>query len=239
MSARPETSGSTDLPVIRLERVGLTYPGPPPVAALKDCELTLAKGEYATVVGPSGSGKSTFLNVVGMIDAPTSGRYLLDGIDTGTLRDADRTALRGQRIGFVFQAFHLLPHRSALENVMLAMVYNGTPRKDRRARARAALIRVGLGHRIDALPTRLSGGERQRVAIARALVAEPSLLLCDEPTGNLDTVTAGSILELLDELHADGMTILVITHDLQVARRGRRTVSIRDGVLSETARIET
>ncbi|MER6390492.1 ABC transporter ATP-binding protein [Streptomyces sp. NPDC001523] len=239
MSARPETSGSTDLPVIRLERVGLTYPGPPPVAALKDCELTLAKGEYATVVGPSGSGKSTFLNVVGMIDAPTSGRYLLDGIDTGTLRDADRTALRGQRIGFVFQAFHLLPHRSALENVMLAMVYNGTPRKDRRARASAALIRVGLGHRIDALPTRLSGGERQRVAIARALVAEPSLLLCDEPTGNLDTVTAGSILELLDELHADGMTILVITHDLQVARRGRRTVSIRDGVLSETARIET
>ncbi|MFE9929126.1 ABC transporter ATP-binding protein [Streptomyces sp. NPDC005533] len=224
---------------MRLEHVGLTYPGPPPVAALKDCELTLARGEYATIVGPSGSGKSTFLNVVGMIDAPTSGRYLLDGIDTGTLRDADRTALRGQRIGFVFQAFHLLPHRSALENVMLAMVYNGTPRKERGSRARAALVRVGLGHRIDALPTRLSGGERQRVAIARALVAEPSLLLCDEPTGNLDTVTAGSILELLDELHADGMTVLVITHDLQVARRGQRTVSIRDGVLSETVRVGT
>ncbi|WP_327257711.1 ABC transporter ATP-binding protein [Streptomyces sp. NBC_01244] len=233
------TGEGTARPVILLERVGLTYPGPPPVAALKDCDLTLARGEYATVVGPSGSGKSTFLNVVGMIDAPTTGRYLLDGVDTGALRDADRTALRGQRIGFVFQAFHLLPHRSALENVMLAMVYNGTARKDRRGRALEALVRVGLGHRIDALPTRLSGGERQRVAIARALVASPSLLLCDEPTGNLDTDTAGSILELLDELHADGMTILVITHDPQVAQRGQRTISVRDGVLSEMVQVDT
>ncbi|THA23215.1 ABC transporter ATP-binding protein [Streptomyces sp. A1547] len=220
-------------PVVRFEGVGLTYPGPPPVQALRPCELTVERGEYVTVVGPSGSGKSTFLNVAGLIDAPTTGRYLLDGIDTGSLRDRDRTALRGQRIGFVFQSFHLLPHRSALENVRLAMVYNGVPRAERDDRARTALERVGLGHRTGHLPTRMSGGERQRVAIARALVAEPSLLLCDEPTGNLDTATAGAVLALLDALHADGLTLLVITHDPHVAARGRRTVSIRDGVLSE------
>ncbi|MEU2601214.1 ABC transporter ATP-binding protein [Streptomyces hirsutus] len=220
-------------PVVEFRGVGLTYPGPPPVQALKACELVVEQGEYVTVVGPSGSGKSTFLNIAGLLDAPTEGRYLLDGIDTAALSDADRTGLRGWRIGFVFQSFHLLPHRSALENVMLAMVYNASARRSRAERARTALERVGLGHRTDALPTRLSGGERQRVAIARALVARPSLLLCDEPTGNLDTVTAESILLLLDELHRDGMTLLVITHDPDVAARGQRTVAIRDGALSE------
>ncbi|MCX4779780.1 ABC transporter ATP-binding protein [Streptomyces sp. NBC_01264] len=212
--------------------IGLTYPGPPPVAALKACDLTVGRGEFVAVVGPSGSGKSTFLNIVGLLDAPTGGTYLLDGIDTGTLRDADRTALRGLRIGFVFQSFHLLPQRSALENVMLALVYDGTPRRERRARARHALEQVGLGHRLDSLPTRLSGGERQRVAIARALVTRPSLLLCDEPTGNLDTANADSVLALLERLHAEGMTVLVITHDPLVAARAKRTVTIRDGVLS-------
>ncbi|MCM2412780.1 ABC transporter ATP-binding protein [Streptomyces sp. RKAG290] len=220
-------------PVIEFRQVGLTYPGPPPVPALKPCELLVEPGDFVTVVGPSGSGKSTFLNIAGLLDAPTHGTYLLDGYDTGALSDADRTALRGRRIGFVFQAFHLLPHRSALENVTLAMVYNGVPRAERAPRARDALVRVGLGHRIDSLPTRLSGGERQRVAIARALAAGPSLLLCDEPTGNLDTASAGAVLGLLDELHADGMTILLITHDLEVAARGARTVVIRDGVLRE------
>ncbi|WAU86147.1 ABC transporter ATP-binding protein [Streptomyces sp. Qhu-G9] len=200
---------------------------------MKACELAIGRGEYVTVVGPSGSGKSTFLNIAGLLDGPTEGSYLLDGIDTGTLSDADRTGLRGRRIGFVFQSFHLLPHRSAVENVMLAMVYNAGARRDREQRAREALEQVGLGHRADALPTRLSGGERQRVAIARALVARPSLLLCDEPTGNLDTTTAESILLLLDELHAGGMTLVVITHDPEVAARGQRTVAIRDGVLSE------
>ncbi|WP_327678222.1 ABC transporter ATP-binding protein [Kitasatospora sp. NBC_00458] len=224
-------------PVIEFRQVGLTYPGPPPVAAFKPCDLVVRPGEYVTVTGPSGSGKSTFLNIAGLLDSPTSGRYLLDGIDTGTLPDGDRTALRGRRIGFVFQSFHLLPHRSAAENVALAMLY--TPSRglrgaaERRERARAALVRVGLGHRLDALPTRLSGGERQRVAIARALVGRPSLLLCDEPTGNLDTATAESILALLDELHGQGLTVLLITHDPQVAARGRRTVAIRDGVLRE------
>ncbi|WP_052424916.1 ABC transporter ATP-binding protein [Streptomyces fulvoviolaceus] len=220
-------------PVIEFRGVGLTYPGPPPVAALRPCELTIERGEFVAVVGPSGSGKSTFLNIAGLLDGPTSGTYLLDGIDTGALRDADRTALRGRRIGFVFQSFHLLPQRSAVENVTLAMVYNGAPRRDRVPLARRALERVGLGHRIDALPTRLSGGERQRVAIARALVARPSLLLCDEPTGNLDTANAESVLALLEELHADGMTVLVITHDPLVAARAERTVAIRDGVLSD------
>jgi putative ABC transport system ATP-binding protein len=224
--------------VIEFRDVSLTYPGPPPVPALRSTQLAVGQGDYVTVVGPSGSGKSTFLNIAGLIDAPTAGQYLLDGIDIGRLKDAERTSLRGSRIGFVFQSFHLLPHRSALENVLLAMVYNASvPRAERSDRARDALVRVGLGHRDDALPTRLSGGERQRVAIARALVARPSLLLCDEPTGNLDTATADSILRLLDGLHADGMTIVVITHDVLVAARGRRTISIRDGVLSEGAQV--
>lgn len=231
--ASSTTAPAGGAPVIELRGAGLTYPGPPPVAALKPCDLLVRRGEYVTVVGPSGSGKSTFLNIAGLLDAPTEGTYLLDGIDTGALADADRTSLRGRRIGFVFQSFHLLPHRSAWENVTLAMVYNGTPRAERRSRAREALERVGLGHRVDAVPTRLSGGERQRVAIARALVARPSLLLCDEPTGNLDTATADSVLSLLDELHTDGITLLVITHDPAVAARGLRTVTIRDGLLSE------
>ncbi|WP_017236300.1 ABC transporter ATP-binding protein [Streptomyces sp. SS] len=221
-------------PVIEFRQVGLTYPGPPPVEAFRPSDLTVHKGEFITVVGPSGSGKSTFLNIAGLLDTPTTGSFLLDGIDTGRLRDTERTTLRGRRIGFVFQAFHLLPHRSARENVELAMVYSGAPRRERPQRAREALDRVGLGHRTDALPTRMSGGERQRVAIARALVARPSLLLCDEPTGNLDTGNAEAVLLLLEALNAEGITIVLITHDLAVAARGRRTVTIRDGVLSES-----
>jgi putative ABC transport system ATP-binding protein len=226
-------AGTPDTPVIEFRRVALTYPGPPPVHAFRPCDLTVRRGDFMTVVGPSGSGKSTFLNIVGLLDAPTAGTYLLDGIETGALGDADRTALRGRRIGFVFQSFHLMPHRSALENVILAMVYCGVPRIERPDRARAALQRVGLGHRVHALPSRMSGGERQRVAIARALVARPSLLLCDEPTGNLDSVNAGTVLRLLEELHTEGMTIVLITHDAEVAARGLRTVAIRDGVLRE------
>ncbi|MFE2294529.1 ABC transporter ATP-binding protein [Streptomyces sp. NPDC059452] len=223
----------TPAPVIELRGAGLTYPGPPPVPAFLPVDLVITGGEYVTITGPSGSGKSTFLNIAGLIDAPTEGRCLLDGMDTTGLPDSDRAGLRGRRIGFVFQSFHLLPHRSALDNVALAMVYGGVPRRERAARARDALMRVGLGHRIDAMPTRLSGGERQRVAIARALVGRPSLLLCDEPTGNLDTATADSVLALLDDLHKDGMTLVVITHDAAVAARGSRALAIRDGRLTE------
>ncbi|WP_328944335.1 ABC transporter ATP-binding protein [Streptomyces sp. NBC_00250] len=219
--------------VIEFRGVALTYPGPPPVEALKPCGVLIERGEFVSVVGPSGSGKSTFLNIVGLLDSPTGGTYLLDGIDTGALKDAERTALRGRRIGFVFQSFHLLPHRTALENVVLGMTYNGVPRAERADRARQALVRVGLSHRLDSVPTRLSGGERQRVAIARAVAGRPSLLLCDEPTGNLDTRNAESVLTLLGELHADGMTVLVITHDQAVAACGDRTLTIRDGVMDE------
>ncbi|MFE6060808.1 ABC transporter ATP-binding protein [Streptomyces sp. NPDC056431] len=231
MTASPNPS---EPPVIEFRQVGLTYPGPPPMQALRPSDLEVHRGEFITVVGPSGSGKSTFLNIAGLLDTPTTGSFLLDGIDTGRLRDTERTTVRGRRIGFVFQAFHLLPHRSARENVELAMVYSGVPRNERSQRAREALARVGLGHRTDAVPTRMSGGERQRVAIARALVARPSLLLCDEPTGNLDTGNAEAVLQLLEALNAEGITIVLITHDLAVAARGRRTVTIRDGILSES-----
>ncbi|MET8698501.1 ABC transporter ATP-binding protein [Kitasatospora sp. NPDC004723] len=225
--------GLPEPPVIEFRGAGLTYPGPPAVAAFKPADLALRRGEFVTVVGPSGSGKSTFLNIVGLLDRPTEGTYLLDGIDTGRLSDNGRTALRGRRIGFVFQSFHLLPHRSSVENVALAMLYSAVPARERRARAREALDRVGLAHRAQALPSRLSGGERQRVAVARALVGRPSLLLCDEPTGNLDTANSEVVMELLAELHLAGLTILVITHDPAIAERGSRTLTIRDGVLSD------
>lgn len=227
------TEQPADTPVILMRGLGLTYPGPPPVTALRPCDLRIDRGEFVTIVGPSGSGKSSLLNIAGLLDTPTRGTYFLDGIDTAAADEAQRAALRSERIGFVFQSFHVLPHRSAQDNVELAMLYQSTPRRARSRRAAAVLMRVGLGHRAHALPTQLSGGERQRVAIARALVAEPSLLLCDEPTGNLDTETASAILDLLDRLHEDGMTIAVITHDAQVAARGQRTITIRDGVLTD------
>jgi putative ABC transport system ATP-binding protein len=229
ISSWPELAG----PVIELRGVARTYPGPPPVPALRPADLVIDAGDYVAVTGPSGSGKSTLLHLLGLLDTPTAGTYLVDGLDTGALGDRDRSALRGGRIGFVFQAFHLLPYRTALENVLLAELYNQTPRAQRLDRAVEALRGVALGHRLDALPTTLSGGECQRVAIARALVNRPSLLLCDEPTGNLDSRNAATVMELLDELNAAGFTIVVITHDATVASHARRTIAISDGVLSE------
>ena len=231
MSEYPQSAASIPVPVIDLKGVARTYPGPPPVRALAPLDLVVQRGEYLAVVGPSGSGKSTLLNVLGLLDRPSEGSYFLDGIDTAGLGEVDRTALRGRRIGFVFQSFHLMSYRTATENVMLAGIYTGAPRGARATAARAMLRRVGLGHRLDAMPTTLSGGERQRVAIARALVNEPSLLLCDEPTGNLDSATSDAIGDLLDGLHRDGVTVVVITHDPGSAARAGRTVAIRDGRL--------
>ncbi|MFE1839754.1 ABC transporter ATP-binding protein [Streptomyces sviceus] len=220
-------------PVLDLQGVCKAYPGPPPVTALHPTHLRVESGDFLAVVGPSGSGKSTLLNLMGLLDRPTHGTYRLSGTDVATLTERDRAALRGRRVGFVFQAFHLLPHRTALENVALARLYVTARGEHRQADAARALRRVGLGHRLDALPSRLSGGERQRVAIARAVVNTPDILLCDEPTGNLDSVTAGAVMDLLAELNQAGVTIAVITHDPAVAQRARRQVTMLDGRLSE------
>lgn len=218
-----------DAPVVELVDVRRSFPGPPAVDVLRGVDLRLDRGEYVAITGPSGSGKSTMLHLLGLLDRPSSGAYRLDGFDVARWGEAQRAALRGQRIGFVFQAFHLLPTRSLVDNVALPLVYQGLARRERRTRALAALERVHLGHRVDARPSTLSGGERQRVAVARALVTGPSLLLADEPTGNLDRRNAAGVLDLFDEVHAGGMTIAVITHDDAVSRRAQRVVRLVDG----------
>ena len=218
-------------PVVELASVTRAFAGSPTVEALRGVDLRIDAGEYVSIVGPSGSGKSTLLHLLGLLDRPTGGTYRLDGVDTRTLSEPERAALRGRRIGFVFQAFHLLNHRTVVDNVALAMIYNGVRRRERAERAKRALDRTGIAHRAGFIPATLSGGERQRVAIARAVVTRPSLLLADEPTGNLDTATAGSILDLFDELHAGGLTLAVITHDDRVSRRAQRRVGIVDGIL--------
>lgn len=220
-------------PVLELRGAARTFPGPPEVLALKPADLRVERGDYVSIVGPSGSGKSTLLHMLGLLDRPTAGEYLVDGIPTGSASENERAALRGESIGFVFQAFHLLDRRTVLDNVLLATLYSGVPRHERRDRALAALDRVGLSHRIDFYPSVLSGGERQRVAVARAVVADPRVLLADEPTGNLDTVSSGAVLELFDELHREGLTLVVITHDMSVADRAQRRVRITDGRLVE------
>ncbi len=224
-----------DVPVVRLAGVSRTFGADPPVHALRDVDLTIRPGEWISIVGPSGSGKSTLLNIVGLLDRQTAGTYHLVGIDVAALDDLDRAGLRGRTIGFVFQAFHLLPHRTVLENVMLAELYVGAARHGRRERAIAALERVGLVDRASFLPTKLSGGQQQRAAIARALIGGPSLLLCDEPTGNLDSHSAESLLDVFAELADDGLTLAVITHDDKVASRAGRRVRIVDGALQEMA----
>jgi putative ABC transport system ATP-binding protein len=240
-SAAPDAAIDTVIDtVIQLTGVERTFPSDPPVHALRDVHLTVRRGEHLAIVGPSGSGKSTLLNTLGLLDRPTAGSYLLDGVETTGLGDLERTSLRGSRIGFVFQSFHLLPYRTVDENVMLAEAYRrprpGRGRGGRLARAHQALEQVGLGHRVGFRPDRLSGGERQRVAIARALLSDPALLLCDEPTGNLDTENTLSVLELFDDLCAQGMTLVVITHDDAVSRRAGRRVRITDGRLAEEAK---
>ncbi len=219
--------------VLELKKVGRQFGSEPAVHALVDVDLWLERGEWLTITGPSGAGKSSLLNVIGCLDRPTSGSYFFDGIDTAKLTDKQRAGLRGRRIGFVFQSFHLLPYRTVLENVMLAEVYRKQPHRGRRARALAAIEQVGLSHRADFLPGKLSGGEKQRVAIARALVGSPSLLLCDEPTGNLDSKSSAHLLDLFEELNQEGLTLVVVTHDENVANRAARRVHIVDGTSTD------
>ncbi|PRI11534.1 ABC transporter ATP-binding protein [Leucobacter massiliensis] len=220
-------------PVIRLDDVTRYFPGPPPVNALRGVDLTVERGDYLAIVGPSGSGKSTMLNTLGLLDRPSTGSFLFEGVDVSALSDDERAAIRGRAIGFVFQSFHLLPTRTVLENVMLAGAYAGLGREEREPLARAALDRVGLAHRVGFSPATLSGGERQRVAIARAVCTSPRLLLADEPTGNLDRENSASIMRLFDELGAEGLTIVMITHDEAVAAAARRRARMHDGRLTE------
>ena len=225
------TGSAAGEPVVRLEDVSKRFP--PNVLAVRGAEMEIRPGDFVSIMGPSRSGKSTLLNLLGLLDTPTVGRYELAGVDTGGLTDAARTRLRGKQIGFVFQAFHLLPRRTAFDNVRLGMAYSGVPRGERADRAAAALDRMGLAHRTGFFPPTLSGGERQRVALARAVAGAPSLLLADEPTGNLDQATSQGVLDLLGELNADGLTIVVVTHDSMVASTASRRFTMDDGRLKE------
>jgi len=213
--------------MIRISEVTKTYPGG--VTALAGVDLAIEEGEAVAIVGPSGSGKSTMLHIIGALDRPTTGRVEIDGYDVSSLSDRAQSALRSSRIGFVFQHFHLATGVSAVDNVADGLLYSGVPLRVRRRRASEALHRVGLGHRLDHEPHELSGGERQRVAIARAVVGEPPLLLADEPTGNLDTASGRGVIDLIRDLHDTGTTVVIITHDREIAGGLPRQVHMRDG----------
>ena len=220
-------------PLLRTVDLVRTYGrGDLAVQALRGVDLVIDRGEYVAIMGASGGGKSSLMNVLGCLDRPTSGRYEIDGRDVATLDDDELATLRNRTIGFVFQSFNLLPRTSALENVELPLLYGDTPRAEQRPRALEALARVGLAGREWSTPSQLSGGQQQRVAIARALVGHPSILLADEPTGNLDSATSDEIMDVLDGLHRDGMTIVLVTHEPDVAWRAERIGVLRDGVVS-------
>lgn len=218
------------VPVAELLHISKLYgQGEAQVRALDDLCLRVERGDYVAVMGTSGSGKSTAMNILGCLDRPSSGSYRLNGVAVESLSDDELADVRNRELGFVFQQFHLLPQLSALDNVMLPMIYAGVPAEQRRERARSALERVGLGHRLDNRPNQLSGGQQQRVAVARAIINQPALLLADEPTGALDSRTTEEVLAIFDDLNAQGITILLVTHEQEVGARARRVVHFRDG----------
>lgn len=219
--------------VVRAVNLAKHYDGPPPVTALQPCSFTVNTGDYVAITGASGSGKSTLLSLLGLLDEPSGGEYWLDGDNVAELNDRQRASIRAHKLGFVFQAFHLIGYRSVVDNVQLGLTYQGVNRRQRRRLALDVIEQVGLTHRTNALCSTLSGGERQRVAIARVLIREPSLVLCDEPTGNLDTTTSNQVLDLIEQLHRDGLTIVVITHDPDTANRAERNLIIADGYVTE------
>lgn len=223
-------------PLIQTRRLTKIYGAAPEdettTIAIKDIDFAVAAGEFVSIMGPSGSGKSTLLHLIGLLDRPTSGQYLLDGEETEHLSDAELAKLRNQTIGFVFQSFHLLPRATVLENTMLPLQYSGRPAKEHRQQALSALAEVSMTHRLEYRPSQLSGGEKQRVAIARALVNQPKIILADEPTGNLDSKTGAAVLATIDSLHKQGHTILVITHETPTALYAQRIITLLDGQIS-------
>lgn len=212
-------------------------PGENEVRALDGINLTVEKGEFLAIVGQSGSGKSTFMNMIGLLDIPTSGTYLLDGIDVSSMTDDELSEIRNKKIGFIFQGFNLIPSLNAVENVELPLVYRGMKKEERHKLALEALERVGLSHRLDHLPKQMSGGQQQRVAIARAVAARPPVILADEPTGNLDSHSSVEVMKILHELHKEGRTIILITHDNDIANEAERVIRIQDGqIISDVSK---
>src|ERR1700710_1729094 len=221
-------------PLISLKDIGRKYViGAEVIHALKSVTLTINKGEFVALMGPSGSGKSTLMNILGCLDTPTKGEYILNGIDVSHMTDNELAEVRNTEIGFVFQTFNLLPRNTALDNVALPLVYAGINKEKRMARAKQNLENVGLGNRIDHKPNELSGGQRQRVAVARALINNPSIILADEPTGNLDTKTSVEIMGLLEDIHSKGNTIILVTHEEDIAMHAHRIVRMRDGLVEK------
>ncbi|PKD21113.1 macrolide ABC transporter ATP-binding protein [Salegentibacter salinarum] len=225
--------------VIEIRQITRDFPlGNETVKVLKGIDLDIDRGEYVAIMGPSGSGKSTLMNLLGCLDTPTSGHYILNGKDVSQMSDDELAEIRNKEIGFVFQTFNLLPRTTALENVALPMIYAGYSKADRIKRAEAVLTEVGLGDRMDHKPNQLSGGQRQRVAVGRALVNKPSIILADEPTGNLDSKTSLEIMHLFDEIHAAGNTVILVTHEEEVADHAHRVIRLRDGIVESDERKE-
>jgi putative ABC transport system ATP-binding protein len=219
-------------PLIKITNIKRDFPlGNEIVYVLKGIDIQINKGEYVALMGPSGSGKSTLMNLLGCLDTPTSGSYILNGKDVSQMKDDELAEIRNKEIGFVFQTFNLLPRTTALDNVALPMIYAGYSKAERKARAEKVLEQVGLADRMDHQPNQLSGGQRQRVAVARALVNKPSIILADEPTGNLDSKTSVEIMNLFDEIHANGNTVILVTHEEEIAKHAHRIIRLRDGLV--------